>query len=168
MPTSLGPAEILVILIVALIVLGPKRLPEAGRQVGKALAEVRRWTSDAKAEIRSVIDEVPTPSTLVEPVVVSGTATSVGTKADPSVTDIVEPVTIAVDEPAISVPHEPSDAAEHQPAVVSAADPGPAAPPPVAIEAAVADDRDERDGSTGPSTSELPESQSGDPSRPEG
>ncbi|MDP8936458.1 MAG: Sec-independent protein translocase protein TatB [Actinomycetota bacterium] len=59
MPTSLGPAEILVILVVALIVLGPKRLPEAGRQVGKALAEVRRWSSDVKSEIRTAVEVEP-------------------------------------------------------------------------------------------------------------
>ncbi len=59
MPSSLGPAEILVILVVALIVLGPKRLPEAGRQVGKALAEVRRWSSDVKSEIRNAVDVEP-------------------------------------------------------------------------------------------------------------
>ena len=59
MPSSLGPAEILVILVVALIVLGPKRLPEAGRQVGKALAEVRRWSSDVKQEIRTAVDPEP-------------------------------------------------------------------------------------------------------------
>lgn len=56
MPSSLGPAEILVILVVALIVLGPKRLPEAGRQVGKALSEIRRWTQDMKAEVTSAFD----------------------------------------------------------------------------------------------------------------
>lgn len=59
MPTSLGPAEILVILVVALIVLGPTRLPEAGRQVGKALAEVRRWSSDVKSEIRDAVEVEP-------------------------------------------------------------------------------------------------------------
>lgn len=56
MPTSLGPAEILVILVVALIVLGPKKLPEAGRQVGKALAEMRKWSQGFQEEIRSTID----------------------------------------------------------------------------------------------------------------
>lgn len=56
MPTSLGPAEILVILVVALIVLGPKRLPDAGRQVGRALAEVRKWSRDFQHDIRSVVD----------------------------------------------------------------------------------------------------------------
>ncbi len=59
MPSSLGPAEIVVIMIVALIVLGPKRLPEAGRQVGKALAEVRRWSTDVKSEIRSAVEPEP-------------------------------------------------------------------------------------------------------------
>ena len=56
MPTSLGPAEILVILVVALIVLGPKRLPEAGRQVGKAITEVRKWSQSFQDEIKSVVD----------------------------------------------------------------------------------------------------------------
>ena len=59
MPSSLGPAEIMVILVIALIVLGPKRLPEAGRQVGKALAEVRRWSSDVKSEIRNAVEPEP-------------------------------------------------------------------------------------------------------------
>jgi Tat protein translocase TatB subunit len=46
----------MVILVVALIVLGPKRLPEAGKQVGKALAEVRKWSKGFQDEIKSAID----------------------------------------------------------------------------------------------------------------
>lgn len=61
MPSSLGPAEILVILVVALIVLGPKKLPEAGRQVGRALAEVRRWSQSIQGEVRSVMSAVDAP-----------------------------------------------------------------------------------------------------------
>lgn len=63
MPSSLGPMEILAILVVALIVLGPKRLPEAGRQVGKFLSEVRRWSNNMQSEIRDVIESEPTPPT---------------------------------------------------------------------------------------------------------
>jgi Tat protein translocase TatB subunit len=56
MPTSLGPAEILVILIVALIVLGPERLPQAARQLGKAVGEVRRWSSTVQDDLRGALD----------------------------------------------------------------------------------------------------------------
>jgi TatA/E family protein of Tat protein translocase len=62
MPTSLGPAEILVIFVVALIVLGPNKLPEAGRQVGKAIAEVRKWSQGFQDEIRTVVDPNVPPS----------------------------------------------------------------------------------------------------------
>lgn len=55
---SLGPAEILVILVIALLVFGPKRLPEVGRQVGGALREFRKIQDTVSGEIRSAIDEV--------------------------------------------------------------------------------------------------------------
>ena len=67
MPTSLGPAEIMVILLVALIVLGPSRLPEAGRQVGKALAEVRKWSQGFQDEIRNVVDPDNSPPSYAQP-----------------------------------------------------------------------------------------------------
>jgi sec-independent protein translocase protein TatA len=38
---SIGPLELVVILIVALIVLGPKRLPDAGRAVGRGMREFK-------------------------------------------------------------------------------------------------------------------------------
>lgn len=56
MPPGLNPIHVLVILVVALIVLGPHRLPEAARQVGKAMAEFRRWSESLQNEIRDVLD----------------------------------------------------------------------------------------------------------------
>lgn len=38
---SLGPMELIIILAIALIVLGPKRLPDAGRSVGRGLREFK-------------------------------------------------------------------------------------------------------------------------------
>src|SRR5579885_525248 len=67
MPTSLGPAEILVILVVALIVLGPKRLPEAARQVGKPRAEVRKWSQGIQDEVRNAMDIDSGPPTYPSP-----------------------------------------------------------------------------------------------------
>ena len=48
---SLGLPELLVIFIVALIVFGPKRLPEIGRTLGKALGEFKKATDDLKNTI---------------------------------------------------------------------------------------------------------------------
>ena len=42
---NIGGGEVLVILLLALIVLGPQRLPEAARQVGKVMGELRRMSS---------------------------------------------------------------------------------------------------------------------------
>ena len=49
---GIGLPELLVILVVALIVLGPKRLPEVARTLGKGLAEFRRATADITDELR--------------------------------------------------------------------------------------------------------------------
>ncbi len=59
---SLGGGEILVILLVALIVFGPQRLPEIGRQVGKAMSEVRKMQDSVKREIDGVLHHDPTPT----------------------------------------------------------------------------------------------------------
>jgi TatA/E family protein of Tat protein translocase len=48
---SLGFPEILFILVLALLVFGPRRLPEVGRKVGRALGEFRRATGDLKRSI---------------------------------------------------------------------------------------------------------------------
>ena len=56
---SLGFGEILIILVLALIIFGPRRLPEMGRTIGRSLREFRRATSDLRAEIESDAGESP-------------------------------------------------------------------------------------------------------------
>ena len=51
---QLGPAEILVVLVIALVVFGPNKLPEVGRQVGQAYREVRRFQRSLSSEMRDV------------------------------------------------------------------------------------------------------------------
>ena len=53
--------EIVAILVIALIVFGPKRLPEVSRQVGSAIRELRRMQDSVKAELRDAMAE-PTPA----------------------------------------------------------------------------------------------------------
>lgn len=50
---NLGPMEVLVIIVVALVVLGPQRLPDAMRQVGKGIGEAKRWSSQLTSEVQS-------------------------------------------------------------------------------------------------------------------
>jgi sec-independent protein translocase protein TatA len=42
---NVGPMELVIVLVIALIVLGPKRLPEAGRSVGRGLREFKESLS---------------------------------------------------------------------------------------------------------------------------
>ncbi len=53
----LGIQEIVLIFVIALIVFGPKKLPELGRSVGKALGELRRASNDIKRSIEKEIDD---------------------------------------------------------------------------------------------------------------
>jgi Tat protein translocase TatB subunit len=57
---NIGMPELAVILAVALIVLGPNRLPEVARMLGKALAEFRKATSGLTQELdnaRAMLEE---------------------------------------------------------------------------------------------------------------
>ena len=53
---NVGGGEILVILLIALIFLGPDKMPDAAKKVGRMLGEVRRMTSGFQEEIRSAMD----------------------------------------------------------------------------------------------------------------
>jgi sec-independent protein translocase protein TatB len=63
---NIGGGEVIVILLVALIVLGPQRLPGVARQAGKVLADLRRMSTGFQNELRTAFDDVdsdrrPTP-----------------------------------------------------------------------------------------------------------
>ncbi len=58
---NLGTGEVLLIAFVALVILGPARLPEAARQAGRAIAEVRRMANGFQAEVHAAMRE-PEPS----------------------------------------------------------------------------------------------------------
>jgi Tat protein translocase TatB subunit len=52
---NIGGPEIIIVLIVALLVLGPNRLPQAARSMGKAMAEFRKVTGGLQAEMRDAM-----------------------------------------------------------------------------------------------------------------
>lgn len=60
MPFSVGPMELVIVLVIALIILGPKRLPEAGKSLGRGMREFKNSIAgmagnDDEDEERSVI-----------------------------------------------------------------------------------------------------------------
>ena len=69
MPFNVGPLELIIVLIIALLVVGPRRLPEMGNAVGKTIREFRRASSDlgeaASLEPRADADSSLKPNTLL-------------------------------------------------------------------------------------------------------
>ncbi|MCJ7644211.1 MAG: TatA/E family twin arginine-targeting protein translocase [Candidatus Aminicenantes bacterium] len=53
---SIGPAELILIFVVALLVFGPKKLPEIGRSVGKAIREFKKTSDEIKWRIEEEIE----------------------------------------------------------------------------------------------------------------
>ena len=71
---GIGLPELIIIIIVALVVLGPDRLPEAARALGRGVAEVRRATEPARAvwndlsrEINSISTATSAPTSATQP-----------------------------------------------------------------------------------------------------
>lgn len=54
---NLGMPELMMIMLLALLLFGPKKLPEIGKQVGKALGEFRRASNDLKRSIQDEMDK---------------------------------------------------------------------------------------------------------------
>jgi sec-independent protein translocase protein TatA len=60
---NLGGWEILLILIIVLVIFGPKRLPEMGRSLGKAIKEFKNAGKEIQKDIVESIDEADRDST---------------------------------------------------------------------------------------------------------
>jgi sec-independent protein translocase protein TatA len=54
---SIGMPELILIFVVALLVFGPKKLPEIGKSLGKGLAEFKRASEDLKKTIEDEIEQ---------------------------------------------------------------------------------------------------------------
>jgi sec-independent protein translocase protein TatA len=96
---NLGGGELILVLVIALLVLGAKRLPDAGRVVGKGLRDMRRAISEAQdAVMGDSLDELrgplrplrpppptpPPPSPPSPPAPPASSATPAGPPAPPS------------------------------------------------------------------------------------
>lgn len=66
---NLGPTELVIILVIALLILGPGKLPEVGTALGKSIREFRKAASDVKeaASIDPIVPAAPQPNVLRGP-----------------------------------------------------------------------------------------------------
>ena len=62
MPTP-GPLELVIILVIALLVLGPGKLPDVGAALGKSIKEFRKASSDVQEAVKLDVDTSPLPNT---------------------------------------------------------------------------------------------------------
>ena len=104
----IGPEKIIVVLVIALIVLGPERLPQVARQAGRAYREFRRVTSGLEAEVRDVFHE-PIRQAFSEPQPAPPAASQGGEQAAPQgALPPPAPVTPTVTQPAGTPAGDPS------------------------------------------------------------
>jgi sec-independent protein translocase protein TatA len=94
---NLGPTELIIILVIALLVLGPGKLPEVGSALGKSIREFRKAATEVK-EATSV--DLKTPAAPVPNVLAARPA--------PSAPDPTAPAAAADDVPSGSGPETPA------------------------------------------------------------
>ena len=159
---NVSGGEIIVILLLALVVLGPEKLPEALRRAGRTYAELKKMGNSFQTEMRSVLDEPmkemrDTADLLRKAVDVTVETATTDTRAaprrSPAVVDDPVPEVAAATAELESVNGDPppeaatntpamDDDHEVQPAAPAAPAPAPAPtePPPLASSAANTDD----------------------------
>jgi TatA/E family protein of Tat protein translocase len=138
---TLGGPELLLILVIALIVFGPRKLPEIGKSLGKMMGEFRRASNDFKRTIedeveadklRSSLDvgsyDSPTPSPYAAPATPAAEpAADVASPYAEAETSAAEPVLPAAESEAVAEPPAAADALLESSPAADSAD----APPPV-------------------------------------
>ncbi len=131
----LGFPELLFILVLALLIFGPKRLPEVGRTIGKGMAQFRKATTDLKRTIETEISLEEEPRRQTERLTRPGrpaASPEIHSDIHPEVRseiqmpDTTAPVSVPVPEPVPVAVQPPHVAVEAPPA--AAADPAKSQP----------------------------------------
>jgi sec-independent protein translocase protein TatA len=91
MPTP-GPAELIIILVIALLILGPGKLPDVGAALGRSIREFRKASSDFD-DVRRVDTSPMPPSTptSASPAAPPNTGAAITPPADPNPEPTAEP-----------------------------------------------------------------------------
>ena len=88
---NIGPLELIVILIVALLVVGPTKLPEVGRSIGRGLREFRKAQDEVQRTLRLSLDDTDEPPSRPMRSVAQARADEPVTETPPTSSDVPEP-----------------------------------------------------------------------------
>ena len=102
---NIGPGELILILVIALVVIGPGRLPDVGAALGKSIREFRKASTDISDATR--VDTSPLP-----PSGSAGTRAAATPSAAPAPTPqppSASPTSTTVPAPVLTPPTSPSD-----------------------------------------------------------
>ncbi|WP_155297693.1 twin-arginine translocase TatA/TatE family subunit [Deinococcus kurensis] len=95
---NIGPAELLVVLLVALVVFGPRKLPELGKSLGNGLREFRKSTQGLRDDLN--VTAPAQPAATVAPAVVAAPAVTAQAMAAQPIAAQLAPVQAAAIQPA--------------------------------------------------------------------
>jgi sec-independent protein translocase protein TatA len=87
---QIGPLELIIVLVIALLVLGPGRLPDVGAALGKSIREFRKATSEVQEATKIDVSPLP-PTSSATPAPSTPVATPVGAAPSPSPQPPTEP-----------------------------------------------------------------------------
>jgi len=107
---QLGPAEILVVLVIALLVFGPTKLPEVGRQVGRAMKEFRQFQQTMTRDMHDVFSDDASAGAEPAPTLPPKDATIDVASSDVASSDVAASDTAAAEigDPDVGSPDEPA------------------------------------------------------------
>ena len=98
---SLGVMELVIIMVIALIIFGPRKLPELGRSLGKSIGEFRKASNELKSTLE---DEIRMEEVKEQRAKMEAEQTSAVEAGNPGATshEIYPPTDVSPDEPTVS------------------------------------------------------------------
>lgn len=123
---NLGMPEMIFIFLLALILFGPKRLPQIGRELGKALNEFRRASNEFKSQLENELQQVEAADRAQAAAKPAPEASPTTSEAAHAPTEPPEPRILPPSEPTVaSTLGQPAEAEPHQPELPGIDDPLP-------------------------------------------
>jgi TatA/E family protein of Tat protein translocase len=112
---NIGAPELIIILVIALLILGPGKLPEVGASLGKSIREFRKASTDIQESVKLDVDTSPLPAAApaapVAAAPVAPAAPIAPVAPAPAVADVAPPASAPTAPPTTSAPTSDSTSA---------------------------------------------------------